>query len=107
MPTEADPSVDLPLLASEFFDYIAHLTDIQEPDCYSTDMDEKELRAKVSHERTQYGVYNPDYVHFEETTEEFVSIGDMDDTRGQFMECLKQSGVDKLPDLRSDHIVQD
>ena len=43
-------------------------------------MDEKELRAKVSHERTQYGLYNPDYVHFEETTEEFVSIGEMDDT---------------------------
>ena len=83
MPTAADPNVDMPLLASEFFDYISHLTDIQEPDCYSTDMDEKELRAKVSHQRTQYGIYNPDYVHLEEATEEFVSIGDMDDTPPQ------------------------
>jgi hypothetical protein len=55
------------------------LTDIQEPDCYAADMTEKELREKVSHERTEYGIFNADYVHTQDSTEDFVSIGEMGD----------------------------
>jgi hypothetical protein len=77
MPTAADPLVDLPQVAFEFFEYIVHLSDIQEPDCYVADMTEKELREKVSKERTQYGVFDPKYIHTELASEDFVSIGEM------------------------------
>lgn len=77
MPLIADPVIDLPQVAYEFFEYIEHLKDIQEPDCYVADMTEKELREKVSQERTQFGAFNPDFVHAEKASEDFMSIGEM------------------------------
>jgi hypothetical protein len=46
----------------------SHLTDIQEPDCYVADMIEKELREKVSDEKTKYGLYNKNYIHTEDSS---------------------------------------
>ena len=79
MPILANAEVDLIQVAHEFFEYIVHLTDIQEPDCYVADMTEKELREKVSDEKTKYGLYNKDYIHTEDSSENFVSIGEMHD----------------------------
>jgi hypothetical protein len=77
MPSVADRAQNLRQVAYEFFEYIDHLKDIQEPDCYVADMTEKELREKVSHERTIFGEYNPAFVHAEVSYEDFMSIGEM------------------------------
>jgi hypothetical protein len=37
------------------------------------------LREKVSRERTEYGLFNADYIHNEDSSENFVSIGEMND----------------------------
>ena len=79
MPSISDEDTDLPLVANEFFAYILHLTEIQEPSNHDEAFTEKELRARVSQERTEYGDFNADYVFLENPTEEYVSIGEMDD----------------------------
>jgi hypothetical protein len=79
MPKEANIDVDLPLVAHEFFAYILHLTEIQEPSSFESGMTERELREKVSNDVTEYGQFNEDYVFTEDPTEEFVSIGEMND----------------------------
>ena len=83
MPIISNPDVDLKQVAHEFFEYIVHLTDIQEPDCYVADMTEKELREKVSDEKTKFGLYNKDYIHTEDSSENFVSIGEMRDDENE------------------------
>jgi hypothetical protein len=77
MPKVANIDVDLPLVAHEFFEYILHLAEIQEPSSYESGMTEKELREKVSKDETEYGQFNEDYVFNEDPTEEYVSIGEM------------------------------
>lgn len=77
MPEVENIDVDLPRVAHEFFAYILHLTEIQEPSSFESGMTEKELREKVSNDQTEYGAFNEDYVFTEDPTEEYISIGEM------------------------------
>jgi hypothetical protein len=77
LPRVENLDVDLPRVAHEFFAYILHLTEIQEPSSFESGMTERELREKVSNDQTEYGAFNEDYVFTEDPTEEYISIGEM------------------------------
>jgi hypothetical protein len=75
----SDSEKDQKRLASEFFAFVQHTAEVQEPSVYHDEMNEEKLRSLVNNKSAEYGDFCADFVFHGNSFEEFVYLDEIYD----------------------------